>query len=175
MDAKSTIISFVRSLPVTDRPFRIKRDLWNDILRYWPRYYLQGDSPFDLDEKYLDQQTKMYRAGRYIPVNGLKISFDVENDDEAPRKWWDTHLPECETVYHGCSPLCPRRVHDLEVEIDTDDRIMAEWARVLDAIPPCPAHGDRCVPHALEWLTKVKALGSVIFGEVEHGKQRPNG
>lgn len=29
--------------------------------------------------------------------------------------------------------------------------------RLLDAIPPCPAHGNRCVPYALEWIEKAKA------------------
>jgi hypothetical protein len=24
--------------------------------------------------------------------------------------------------------------------------------QVLKAIPPCPVHGDTCVPHALQWI-----------------------
>lgn len=72
------------------------------------------------------------------------------------------HLATCGTKYRGCDPLCPSRVSDLEerikdleLEIAVDDQIMKEWARVLDAIPPCRAHGSRCVPHALDWIAEM--------------------
>lgn len=34
--------------------------------------------------------------------------------------------------------------------------ILAGRTRVLEAIPPCPAHGNACVPHALAWIEKAK-------------------
>lgn len=44
------------------------------------------------------------------------------------------------------------RIKYLELEIAADNQIMGEWARVLDAILLCRAHGSRCVPHALNWI-----------------------
>lgn len=29
---------------------------------------------------------------------------------------------------------------------------LEEAERVLQLIPPCPVHGWRCIPHALEWV-----------------------
>jgi hypothetical protein len=28
--------------------------------------------------------------------------------------------------------------------------------QLLAAIPPCPLHGEGCVPHALEWIAQVR-------------------
>lgn len=55
------------------------------------------------------------------------------------------------------------QIEELKSEIAIDDKIMAEWAKVLDAIPPCPAHGPRCMPHSVEWIESVKTLGKIIF------------
>ena len=37
-------------------------------------------------------------------------------------------------------------------EIAVDDLLLAERDRLLDAIPECAAHGNRCVPNAIEWV-----------------------
>lgn len=47
-------------------------------------------------------------------------------------------------------------IKELAHEIETDDQIMREWARVIDSIPPCATHGPRCVPWCLEWINKMK-------------------
>lgn len=55
--------------------------------------------------------------------------------------------------------------HDVEVarlqaiiaerdeEIALDDRHIADLLKVVAAVPPCPLHGDTCIPHAVEWIT----------------------
>ena len=45
---------------------------------------------------------------------------------------------------------------DLKHELEVTDKLLAERQRVLDAIPECPSHG-KCVPHAIEWIEKMKA------------------
>ena len=49
-----------------------------------------------------------------------------------------------------------------EALLKVTDSILNERQRLLDAIPECPAHGA-CVPHALEWIEKAKAI-------IEHKK-----
>lgn len=38
------------------------------------------------------------------------------------------------------------------------DAILEQRSRVLKAIPECNAHGDECVPHALDWVKEHKRL-----------------
>ena len=42
-------------------------------------------------------------------------------------------------------------------ELRATDELLADRQRVLDAIPPCPVHGQ-CVPHALQWIERMKKL-----------------
>jgi len=66
--------------------------------------------------------------------------------------------------YGGLPATVVRRLRELEEklveareEIAVDDKLLAERNRVLGAIPPCPAHGAQCVPHALEWIQAARA------------------
>ena len=52
---------------------------------------------------------------------------------------------------------------DLNKELEITEKLLEEQYRIMDAIPPCPVHGNRCVPHAVEWIERVKTLGDVIF------------
>jgi len=61
--------------------------------------------------------------------------------------------------FGGLPATVVRRLRELEEklveareEIAVDDKLLAERNRVLATIPPCPAHGAQCVPHALEWI-----------------------
>lgn len=46
---------------------------------------------------------------------------------------------------------------DTHKELEVTNGLLAETERVLHAIPECPLHGNRCVPHALEWIESAKA------------------
>lgn len=52
----------------------------------------------------------------------------------------------------------------IEDELNTTDKLLDERRKILDAIPACVAHGDQCIPHALEWLDQVKTLAKVLAG-----------
>ena len=41
-------------------------------------------------------------------------------------------------------------------ELYVTEQLLEERQRVLDAIPECPAHGRNCVPHAIDWINKMK-------------------
>lgn len=41
-------------------------------------------------------------------------------------------------------------------ELALTDGRNASLEHLLDAIPPCPAHGEGCIPHALEWIKVAK-------------------
>lgn len=57
------------------------------------------------------------------------------------------------------------KIERLQTELKTTDRLLNERQKLLEAIPQCSDHGS-CVPHALEWISKVKQLQSE-----NHGKQ----
>ena len=42
--------------------------------------------------------------------------------------------------------------------LNVNERLLEDRQRVIDAIPECHAHGNNCVPHALEWLRSAKAF-----------------
>lgn len=42
-------------------------------------------------------------------------------------------------------------------ELSVTDELLKERQKLLDAIPECAPHG-KCVPHALEWIEKMKSL-----------------
>lgn len=49
------------------------------------------------------------------------------------------------------------RIAELEEEVAVDDKLLATQYRLMDAIPGCELHGNRCVPHAVEWVTTIRA------------------
>ncbi len=59
------------------------------------------------------------------------------------------------------------QIVELQEEIRVSDKILKSWCEVLEAIPPCPAHGSLCVPHALEWIAAAKAAMGVTDEEGE--------
>lgn len=52
------------------------------------------------------------------------------------------------------------RIRDLEQEVAVDDKLLAERDRLLEAIPACDAHGDKCIPHAIEWVMEQAILAA---------------
>ncbi len=55
-----------------------------------------------------------------------------------------------------------KQIEELKDEMEVDDRLLKGYSRVMDEIPECPAHGNRCVPHAVEWIRRVITLGKII-------------
>lgn len=79
---------------------------------------------------------------------------------------------------HRAADLLRER-NSLKTELDVTKQLLAEYTRVLDAIPPCAEHGSCCVEHALEWLEKVKHDSTLAeFRKMENQrdewKQRAN-
>lgn len=56
-----------------------------------------------------------------------------------------------------------QKIKELEDELKITEGLLNEQYRVMDAIPACSVHGNRCVPHAIEWIERVKTLGEIIF------------
>lgn len=71
-------------------------------------------------------------------------------------------------------------VDKLEQELEVTDRLLIETQRLLDAIPECEIHG-KCVPHALEWIEKMKSEFTVplctctrrdsLWNKINNGKE----
>ena len=53
----------------------------------------------------------------------------------------------------------------LQDELLVTDKLLEERNRVLEAIPECPFHGKQCVPHAVEWIRRVRTLAEIITAE----------
>ena len=49
-------------------------------------------------------------------------------------------------------------------EFSVLDKLLNDRIEVLRTIPACVAHGDKCIPHAIEWVSQVKALARVVAG-----------
>lgn len=49
------------------------------------------------------------------------------------------------------------QVAELTEELAVVNKLLDERNRVMDAIPPCPEHGPQCVPHAMQWVSTMKA------------------
>ena len=52
---------------------------------------------------------------------------------------------------------------DLKKELDLTNGLLEDQYRIMDAIPGCEAHGNRCISHAIEWINRVKTLGELVF------------
>lgn len=57
--------------------------------------------------------------------------------------------------------------------VRTLERLLAERDRLLDAIPECPAHGSGCIPHALEWIERLKGIAVAYYGTPPHATTSP--
>lgn len=55
------------------------------------------------------------------------------------------------------------KLQELEAELKVSDKLLEDRDALLAAIPECPAHG-RCVPHAIEWIERVKTLAKIVTG-----------
>ena len=50
--------------------------------------------------------------------------------------------------------LLADKVEKLEKELSITDQLLVEQHRVMDIIPECPVHGNRCIPHAMDWIKR---------------------
>lgn len=57
-----------------------------------------------------------------------------------------------------------KRIKELEKELAVTDELLVERDRLLKTIPECPVHGNQCIPHALEWVNRVKTIAKIIGG-----------
>lgn len=74
------------------------------------------------------------------------------SDGETYLKLWGA-MKQCiqaatDVGQHG-DHSCIQRLRE---ELDVTDNLLAERTRLLQIIPACDAHGDQCVPHAMEWV-----------------------
>ena len=58
-----------------------------------------------------------------------------------------------------------QKIKDLEEGRRITEHLLEEKHRLLKAIPACEIHGEMCVPHAIEWIERVKSFGKIIFKE----------
>jgi len=50
---------------------------------------------------------------------------------------------------------------ELKFLLELTEKRLEQTERLLKAIPPCPVHGDDCIPHALEWIENAKVVNGV--------------
>lgn len=55
------------------------------------------------------------------------------------------------------------RIVELEEELRITDLLLNDREKLLLAIPRCPVHGP-CIPHALEWVERVKNFSKLCKG-----------
>jgi hypothetical protein len=56
-------------------------------------------------------------------------------------------------------------------ELQVTDELYNDAKKVLEAIPECSLHGNLCIPHAIDWVEKQKALNRIDELKTEWGNQ----
>jgi len=59
-----------------------------------------------------------------------------------------------------------KRIEELEEELKVSNKLLEDRDLFLTVIPQCPVHG-KCMPHAIEWIRRVKTLAAIITGKEE--------
>lgn len=64
----------------------------------------------------------------------------------------DAMLKTRQTDHAADGVRLEERIAELTEIERLDDARIADLERVVRAVPPCPLHGNLCIPHALEWI-----------------------
>ena len=89
--------------------------------------------------------------------------------EEQHEKDWE-YIGTLEEDMANVIKQCEARDEKIEVL----DKLLAERNRLLEAIPECQAHGDKCVPHAIEWVNQSKTDKEEIERLKNFIKSTPN-
>lgn len=70
-----------------------------------------------------------------------RVLFGIEDDQLPP------------IVPLGVNTLVPTKwLQHMEEELKVTNRLLEARDKLLQEIPPCPLHGNECIPHAREWI-----------------------
>jgi len=58
-------------------------------------------------------------------------------------------------------------IEEKEKELNVTDYLLESQHRVINAIPECELHGNRCIPNAVEWINKQLANQKDAIGFAE--------
>jgi hypothetical protein len=61
------------------------------------------------------------------------------------------------------------RIFALEEELKITDKLLEERTRLLHTVPACEAHGDECMPHAIQWVQMMRGMPPPTALTGEHG------
>lgn len=45
-----------------------------------------------------------------------------------------------------------QKIRELREELAVTDKLLNDRSEIIKLIPPCPQHGDDCLPNAREWI-----------------------
>jgi hypothetical protein len=74
-----------------------------------------------------------------------------------PSKERELAIQELESEFRSELRRLAEENERLKEELAVTDKLLEQRNHVLRAIPECQDHGDQCIPHALEWIEKMKA------------------
>lgn len=112
---------------------------------------IEQDWPeFDIARDLIEARVRREQAAGVLAV-GQKIHYPGHEIDGSIIKSMAT------------GPIKPcSSCESLREELRVADKIIAERTRVMNAIPPCPTHGNGCVPWALEWIADARSYGPTM-------------
>lgn len=61
-------------------------------------------------------------------------------------------MPDNRLTAANIDELMARGEAAIREYISTQDWQLCDLETLLELIPPCPAHGSHCIPHAREWV-----------------------
>lgn len=63
---------------------------------------------------------------------------------------------QLEALANKLTEVQAARIAALEEELRIDEKLLQHRSALLAMIPPCPEHGEGCVPFAVEWIGRMK-------------------
>lgn len=113
-------------------------------------------------ERYLDTHHNEHLSVRQPPGSGqygICMIFGDPDDDEQSKNI------RADATFIAAAPAIIRQLRRerdaARAEIATDDLLLAERNRILDALP-CPVHGP-CVPYVLEFIERQKKVDETAY------------
>lgn len=67
------------------------------------------------------------------------------------------HVAHVNNLFTGHTLIPTAELEDLRRYVDVVDKLLATRDELLTAVPECEAHGNQCVPHAIEWVKTAAA------------------
>jgi len=83
--------------------------------------------------------------------------LDSDEGEPPEAMWQDLPGGSSEETGQHLLRLGAQALAQQTAALAVDEKLLVDRTRLLDAIPECPVDGSGCVPHAIEWVERMRA------------------